>query len=516
MPKPGDLLMGRYRILERLGSGGMATVHRARDERLERDVAVKVLLPNLADDPPTAARFEQEARSLAASSHPGVVAVFDVDAGDPATGREPFFVMELCRGGSLADRLAVNRRMDPAELVPILAQVADGLADLHRRGIVHRDIKPHNILFTDDRAKLADFGLALSDDGRGPSHLTTPGTTVGTLAYLAPEILGGDRASAASDIYALAVVAFVGLTGQPPRPASSMAELVAASGSPAPPISNVAPDLGRAFDGIVGAGLAVRPDDRPDALTFASGLAPALGRWTRDGGPARRSIAGAIEAPIGDPSLVGVARSPAGDPPMDDETTAMSIPVGATATIPVTAAADAAIRRPVSPIAERRGAPARSWLGRAIVVAALVLAAGAVLAGLTSSPSGGPTAPLATRSASPASATVPSASPSTASPSPAATPAPTADPARAALAEMGAAIDAARGGHDGLKGKEANDLQGRVGAVQEALDAGDRNAALDEARQLDDRVGELSDRLAEDQAARLRAASADLVQTLSG
>jgi hypothetical protein len=262
--------------------------------------------------------------------------------------------------------------------------------------------------------------------------------------------------------------------------------------------------------------LAVRPDDRPDALTFASGLAPALGRWTRDGGPARWSVAGATDAAVDGASLVGVARSPAGDPPLDDETTAMALPVGATATIPVNAAADAAGRRPVSPITDRGGTPAPSWLGRAIVVAALVLAAGAVLAGLTSSPSAGPTAPLASRSVASASVTVPSASPSTASPSPAPTPAPTADPAVAALTEMGAAIDAARGGHDGLKGKEANDLQGRVAAVREALDAGDRNAALDEARKLDDRVRELADHLAEDQAARLRAASADLVQTLSG
>ncbi|MEA2607671.1 MAG: eukaryotic-like serine/threonine-protein kinase, partial [Chloroflexota bacterium] len=355
MPNPGDLLVGRYRVLERLGSGGMATVHRARDERLERDVAVKILLPNLADDPATAARFEREARSLAASSHPGVVAVFDVDAGDPAAGREPFFVMELCRGGSLADRLGPGRPMAPDDLIPILVPIADGLADLHRRGVVHRDIKPQNILFGDDRAKLADFGLAQSNDGEGVSELTTPGTTVGTLAYLAPELLAGERATPATDVYALGVVTFVALTGRSPRPGSSMAELVGASGSPAPSVSTFAPDLGPAFDEIVGAALAVDPDDRPDALAFASGLGSALGRWTRDGGPARRagSLASAASAapmmpiapvldpanlPADDGSLVGVGRPRPGDRALtNDATTAIAIPVGATASIPLDA-----------------------------------------------------------------------------------------------------------------------------------------------------------------------------------
>src|SRR5688500_12519922 len=105
MPAPGAVLAGRYRVVAPPGAGGMAAVHRAVDERLGRDVAVKILLPNHAGNPILATRFEREARSLAAAAHPGVVAVFDVDPGDPAAGIEPFFVMELCPGGSLADRL---------------------------------------------------------------------------------------------------------------------------------------------------------------------------------------------------------------------------------------------------------------------------------------------------------------------------------------------------------------------------------------------------------------------------
>ncbi|HEX2756611.1 MAG TPA: serine/threonine-protein kinase [Candidatus Limnocylindrales bacterium] len=516
MPNPGDLLMGRYRILERLGSGGMATVHRARDERLERDVAVKILLPNLAGDPSTAARFEREARSLAASSHPGVVAVFDVDAGDPSTGREPFFVMELCRGGSLADRFGGGQRMAPDDLVPILVPVADGLADLHRRGVVHRDIKPQNILFGDDRAKLADFGLAQSNDGQGPSELTTPGTAVGTLAYLAPEVLAGERATAAADVYGLGVVAFVGLTGQPPRPVSSMAELVTSSGSAAPAVSTVAPDLGPAFDDIVGGALAVGPNDRPDALSFASGLAAALGRWTRDGGPARRSAAPVgPDAPLDAAFLVGVGRPPAGEPALaDDATTAIAIPLGATASLPLEASG---ARGPARDSTRTGVARATSWVGRATVVAALVLAVMiALVSRIGSAPSSGPGASTAASPAPLVSAPVPSSSPSIPPSPPAATPSPKLDPAFASLTAMDAAISAARGGPDGLKGKEANDLEERTAAVRRALDAGDRSAALDAARKLDHRIADLAKDLGRDQATRLRTASQDLVRALGG
>src|SRR5918994_214355 len=240
MPTVGDVLAGRYRIEAPIGVGGMASVYRAADLRLERDVAVKVLLPNLAADPALAQRFEREALSLAATSHPSVVKVFDVEPGDPGTGREPFYVMELCDGGSLADRLAARGRLDPDEVVDVIGAVAAGLADLHGRGFVHRDVKPHNILFDQDRARLADFGLARSDRAE-LTVLTATGTTAGTLAYLAPELLRGAPASPASDVYALGVVAFQGLTGRLPRPAAALTELVASHGEAAPAVSSIAP-----------------------------------------------------------------------------------------------------------------------------------------------------------------------------------------------------------------------------------------------------------------------------------
>ena len=514
MPNPGDLLMSRYRILERLGSGGMATVHRARDERLDRDVAIKVLLPNLAGDPLTAARFAREARALAAAAHPGVVAVFDVEAGDAWTGREPFFVMELCSGGSLADRLSGGARLDPGDVIPILVAIADGLAELHRRGMVHRDVKPQNILLGADRAKLADFGLALADDATGMSELTTPGTAVGTLAYLAPEILAGERASFPADVYGLGVVTFLALTGELPRSAASMADLVAASRMPPGRISSVAPDLGPAFDDIVAGALETRPDDRPDALAFASGLTGALGRWSRDGGPARRSAVGhASEESVAPgvlvtPSMTAVGRAPGGEQEVvDDATTDVAVPLGATVAAPIPGPAAVA---PPRVTRTDRSRPV-SWLVPVGVIALLVLAAMAIVAALGA---GQPALPGVIAS-SPARSASPIAPSAVASALPV-SPSPSVDAANDALNAMDAAIAAARGGSDGLKGKDANDLEARVADIRQRLDEGDRRAALEEARKLDRRVEDLAKNLSPDNAARLRTASQDLVRALGG
>jgi serine/threonine-protein kinase len=481
----------------------MATVHRARDERLDRDVAIKVLLPNHAGDPATAARFEREARSLAAASHPNVVAVFDVDAGDPAAGREPFFVMELCPGGSLAARMTGDRRLSPDELVPVLVSIADGLADLHRRGVVHRDVKPQNILFAADRAKLADFGLALADDNDGLSELTAPGTAVGTLSYLAPEVLAGERASAAADVYGLGVVAFVGLTGELPRPAGSMAELVAASQAPARRASAAAPELGPAFDDVIAAALAPLPADRPDALELATGLTSALGRWSRDGGGERRASAAAAVA-----TAAAGAAAPAGTS-ADEATTAAAIPIGQTARIPIEPA-----YRPVPSAARRSrtGAllPAASLLAVALA-AVLVLPRLGGLLGATTGPSARPSG--AASSASPSVSAPASAS---LAPSPSAARSPAADPAVAALDRLDAAIIAARGGPNGLKGKEANSLESLAREIRQEVTRGDRRAALESARKLDKRVNDLDDKIGRDQAARLRTASANLLDALGG
>jgi eukaryotic-like serine/threonine-protein kinase len=483
MPAPGALLAGRYRIIAPLGSGGMATVHRARDERLDRDVAVKILLPNHAGDPVLAGRFEREARSLAAAAHPGVVAVFDVDPGDPAAGVEPFFVMELCQGGSLADRLSVGRRLAPDDLIPILISVTDGLAGLHARGVVHRDVKPSNIMLTTDRAKLADFGLARSDDPAEASDLTAPGTAVGTMGYLAPDVLAGGPAGAPSDIYGLGVAAFVGLTGSMPRQANSVADLVAAGSRPAPLVSSVAPDLGVAFDEPIAAALNVDPSSRPDALSFGSALASALGRWSR-----ARPVAGAVAWPGSS----------------DPNASTAAVPI---VPIPPAAPISPAAAGPVTPSSVRPIAGSSSW-GRSLVAAAAIavlILAGLLIVSGRFGPTGAPGGAAASFSPSGPPSPSPSASPSASpSPTPSPTPVPTpsvADRALAALDGVDEAIDAARGS-DGLKGKDANELERRAGDVRSALVEGDLDQAAKAAKELENKVDDLANEIDDEDVAR--------------
>ncbi len=458
MPASGDLLAGRYRILAPLGAGGMATVYRANDERLSREVAIKILLPNLANDPVVAERFEREARTLAAAAHPGVVSIFDVDAGDPKRGHEPFFVMELCPGGSLADRLVDGQRLTPDELIPTLVSVADGLADLHARGVVHRDVKPSNILFASDRAKLADFGLARADDG-ALDDLTTPGTVVGTMAYLAPEVLAGESATAATDIYALAVAAFAGLTGTLPRPAKTLTELAAIAREPARSVSAVVPEL-MAFDESIAAALAPDPADRPDALDFASSMTAALGAWGRSGPIA------AITAPTSEADLG------------TDATTAMAVPVDTTSAPRAEPPADGRVR------------PTPRFLRASAGTVVVVLAAVLLWAMLGSAMRTGSSAPTVAPSASALATPSPSAVPS-ASTAPAATPT-LIGRALAALDEVDAAISATAG-KDGLKGNQRKDLERLAGQVRSAVEDRDLDAAASAAEELKDRIGEFDD-----------------------
>jgi hypothetical protein len=487
MPASGDLIADRYRILAPLGAGGMATVYRANDERLGREVAIKVLLPNLAGDPVVAARFEREARTLAAAAHPGVVSIFDVDAGDPNTGREPFFVMELCSGGSLADLLVDGKRVSPGELIPTLVSVADGLADLHSRGVVHRDVKPSNILFAADRAKLADFGLARTD-GAEQDDLTSPGTAVGTMAYLAPELLAGETATAAADVYALGVAAFAGLTGTLPRPAKSLAELAATVGEPAQTVSAAAPDLGQRFDQPIAAALETDPAARPDALDFASSMTAALGAWGRSGPIA------AITAPTTENDLGTEA------------TTTMSVPVAAMPAAGPTKQAQSAVapadgRVHLSPRLQRAS------VGTVIAVLAAVILWALLGSVLRTGSSGSTAAP----SASGVASTSPTAAPpSSAAPPPASS---VAARALAALDDVDAAISDL-GGRGGLKGKDLRELEKKADEVRSALVDGDLDKARMKTRELAERVDKLDDKVDEERAQRLADAVNALIDIL--
>jgi len=204
-------LAGRYRLDEVIGRGGMSTVYRGTDLSLGRVVAVKVALDPLVEESPIyLARFTQEAKSAAAIGNPGVVTVYDAGADGPTR----FIVMEFVPGKSLADILKEERPLEPARAADIAAQVADALSAAHAAGIIHRDIKPGNIMVEPNGSvKVLDFGIARAVDGHS---LTQTATVLGTSAYMSPEQALGQPVDARSDIYSLGCVLYEMLTGQPP------------------------------------------------------------------------------------------------------------------------------------------------------------------------------------------------------------------------------------------------------------------------------------------------------------
>jgi serine/threonine-protein kinase len=216
-----DLFAGRYRLEGRLGVGGMSTVRLAFDTRLERYVAVKLLAEHLAADDGFVQRFRREALAAARLVHPNIVQVYDFGT-DEASGRQ-FIVMEYVEGQSCAELLRDRGHLDPAETVEICVQACRGLDYAHRNGVVHRDIKPGNLLVNPERVvKIADFGIAKAADD---SDITRVGSVIGTAAYLSPEQARGDSAGPQSDIYALGVVAYQLVTGRLPYQGASLTDL---------------------------------------------------------------------------------------------------------------------------------------------------------------------------------------------------------------------------------------------------------------------------------------------------
>ena len=214
---------GRYRLERRLGSGGMATVWLARDERLDRLVAIKAISDVLAADPVFVRRFAREARVAAGLSHPNLVGVYDF----AVSAQPPYLVMEYVAGGTLADRLKDQAAIPPA--TTLAGELLAALEHVHRAGIVHRDIKPANVLLgSDGHARLTDFGIARPDDA---TELTATGNVIGTLHYLAPEVARGEPATARSDLYSLGVVLGQFRAG---RAGDPVAELVAHLTAPDP------------------------------------------------------------------------------------------------------------------------------------------------------------------------------------------------------------------------------------------------------------------------------------------
>ncbi len=221
----GELIADRYRIEDRLGSGGMSSVFRATDTILERTVAVKILAEHLSDDDRFVARFRREALAVAKLVHPNIVQVYDTGN----DGGQYYIVMEYVRGRSGAQLLQAEGKLDPETTVEIGVQSCAGLDYAHRHGIIHRDIKPGNLMIIggpagggDMTVKIADFGIARASE---QTRITQVGSVVGTAAYLAPEQARGDEATPSSDVYSLGVVLYQFLTGRLPYEGASLAEL---------------------------------------------------------------------------------------------------------------------------------------------------------------------------------------------------------------------------------------------------------------------------------------------------
>ncbi len=212
---PPGTRLGSYEILADLGAGGMGEVYRARDTRLDRDVAIKVLPPSVVDDAVTLARFEREGKSVAQLSHPNILGIFDVGR----DGQAVYAVMELLEGATLRQRLATGP-LPMRKAIEYALQIASGLAAAHDKGITHRDLKPENLFVTrDERVKILDFGLAKSLDlGRGGTGAhtvdTTPGTIVGTIGYMSPEQVRGQPTDHRSDLFAFGAVLYEMVTGR--------------------------------------------------------------------------------------------------------------------------------------------------------------------------------------------------------------------------------------------------------------------------------------------------------------
>jgi hypothetical protein len=261
-----EVLSERYEFLSRIAAGGMGEVWHGRDLRLQRDVAIKVLRAEHADDPDFRARLHAEARAAGALNCDSVVDVYDYGEQTDDAGRFlSYVVMELVEGDTVAQLIARDGAIGTDRTARILTDTASGLAAAHRRGLVHRDIKPANLLMTDEgRVKVADFGIARAANGMA---ITRAGTMVGTATYVAPEQVQGQPATSASDVYSLGIVAYECLSGTPPfRGDGEIATALARVNATAPALP---PSVPQWLGGLVLSMLDPDPDTRPSAAEIA-------------------------------------------------------------------------------------------------------------------------------------------------------------------------------------------------------------------------------------------------------
>jgi eukaryotic-like serine/threonine-protein kinase len=364
-----DVLMGgRYRLIRKMAAGGMGHVWDAEDTVLHRVVAIKMLSEGLSSDPNSAERFRREAQAAAGLSHPNVAGVFDYGEDDGTQ----FIVMELIEGETLAERIARVGRLGPAEATQIAVQVASALDAAHEAGVVHRDIKPGNVMLTPQgEVKVLDFGIAAA---AGPS-LTATGFTIGTATYLSPEQAAGERATPASDVYSLGVVLYEMLAGRPPFHGESPVAVAAAHVSrEVPSLIEQVPDLPPHVAQACEQALAKDPAARP----------PTAGAF--------RQMLEAPSEPV-DPAVASIEGSDGH--PSTEQATAVLPPPDSTAVLPPTQQPSPDGPQPTQ--GRRRPTPARgivlprnraAWALGGILVGLLLLALllSSVLGGDLSSP----------------------------------------------------------------------------------------------------------------------------------
>jgi eukaryotic-like serine/threonine-protein kinase len=367
---PPTQVAGRYVIERRLGAGGMSTVFKANDSVLERPVAVKLLAEHLADDDAFVARFRREALSAARLQHPNIVQVFD-SGQDSESGRH-YIVMEYVDGPSCADLLRERRELDIDQTVRAIRDACHGLDYAHRAGVIHRDVKPGNLLQANETwiTKLADFGIAKAAE---QTRITQVGSILGTAAYLSPEQARGDEAGPASDIYSLGVCAYQFLTGRLPHEYASLTELaLKQQQDPVTPIREYRPDVPAALDRAVRLSLEPDPGYRyASALDMAEALEAGL---QGEGTEVTRRL---TQEEVYDPTRV-----------LDD--TAATRALAATQVVP-----EAPARPPAAPAERRaarddarRAASRRRW-GTFLAVLAVLAAVVVVVIALSSSGGGG-------------------------------------------------------------------------------------------------------------------------------
>jgi eukaryotic-like serine/threonine-protein kinase len=270
----GPLLKNRYRLGRVLGRGGMCIVYQAWDTKLQRDVAIKRLEPPLNQDPRTRARFDREGRALARLSHPNVVTLIDRGS----TESDDYLVFEYVEGKSLKE-LVKEKPLDPAEAGRIIGQVAEGLAAAHQAGMVHRDVKPQNILLDrNGHAKITDFGIATGPDW---TRVTKAGSIIGSARYMSPEQVRSKPVDVRSDIYSLGVVMYEMLAGHPPFDGANMPEIARHHlNTPPPPLSQIRSDLPPGLEKTVMRCLEKLPEDRFVSMDEVLGALVGLGLYT--------------------------------------------------------------------------------------------------------------------------------------------------------------------------------------------------------------------------------------------